>query len=105
MSGSEKQFAEQNDRGARLRARIMAAHSVSNVRLDRFVMDVNETLIRGLLDPPVCSGAAAQEFWSHAADDPRISAALRAVCAENLQTVRKTGALLVRPNQLIRYNE
>jgi hypothetical protein len=40
------------------------------------------------------AATAAEEFWSHAADDPRISAAFRAICAENLQTVRKTTALL-----------
>ena len=37
---------------------------------------------------------AAQEFWSRSAADARISAAFRAICAENLQTVRKTAALL-----------
>jgi hypothetical protein len=37
---------------------------------------------------------AAEQFWSHAADDARVSAAFRAICAENLQTVRQTAALL-----------
>jgi hypothetical protein len=37
---------------------------------------------------------AAEEFWSRAAADARISAPFRAICAENLQTVRKTAALL-----------
>jgi hypothetical protein len=50
------------------------------------------------------AATAAVEFWSHAADDSRISAAFRAICAENLQTVRKTAALLgsrARPDQEI----
>jgi hypothetical protein len=37
---------------------------------------------------------AAEELWSRAADDARISGAFRAICAENLQTVRKTAALV-----------
>jgi hypothetical protein len=37
---------------------------------------------------------AAEGFWSRAAEDARISAPFRAICTENLQTVRKTAALL-----------
>jgi hypothetical protein len=37
---------------------------------------------------------AAEQFWSRAAQDARISAAFRATCAENLRTVRNTVALL-----------
>lgn len=40
------------------------------------------------------AATAAQLFWSRAADDIRISTPFRATCAENLQTVRKTTALL-----------
>jgi hypothetical protein len=40
------------------------------------------------------AATAAEEFWYRAADDARISAAFRTTCAENLQTVRKTAALL-----------
>jgi len=40
------------------------------------------------------AATAAGEFWSRAAGDARISAAFRAICAENLQRVRKTVALL-----------
>ena len=34
------------------------------------------------------AAAAADQFWSRAADDARISAEFRAVCADNVQTVR-----------------
>lgn len=34
------------------------------------------------------AAAAADQFWSRAADDARISAQFRAVCADNVQTVR-----------------
>jgi hypothetical protein len=40
------------------------------------------------------AAAAAAEFWSRAADDARINAEFRAVCADNLHTVRKTVSLL-----------
>jgi hypothetical protein len=39
------------------------------------------------------AAAAATEFWSRAADDARISAGFRAICADNLHTVRKTVSL------------
>jgi hypothetical protein len=39
------------------------------------------------------AATAADEFWSRAADDVRISAEFRAICATNLQAVRKTVAL------------
>jgi hypothetical protein len=37
---------------------------------------------------------AADQFWSRAADDARISAQFRAICVDNLHTVRKTVGLL-----------
>jgi hypothetical protein len=37
---------------------------------------------------------AAERFWSRAADDARISAEFRAICADNLKTIRKTAGLL-----------
>lgn len=37
---------------------------------------------------------AADQFWSRAADDARISAQFRAICVDNLRTVRKTAGLL-----------
>jgi hypothetical protein len=37
---------------------------------------------------------AADQFWSRAADDARISAEFRALCVDNLHTVRKTVGLL-----------
>jgi hypothetical protein len=37
---------------------------------------------------------AADQFWSRAADDARISAQFRAICVDNLHTVRKTAGLL-----------
>ena len=40
------------------------------------------------------AAAAADRFWSQAADDARISAPFRAICAENLRTVRRTVELL-----------
>jgi HipA-like C-terminal domain len=40
------------------------------------------------------AAAAAAEFWSLAADDARISAEFRAICVDNLHTVRKTVGLL-----------
>ena len=38
--------------------------------------------------------AAADRFWSQAAEDARISAPFRVICAENLRTVRRTVELL-----------
>jgi hypothetical protein len=40
------------------------------------------------------AAAAADRFWSRAADDARISAQFRAICVDNLRTVRKTVGLL-----------
>jgi hypothetical protein len=40
------------------------------------------------------AAAAATQFWSRAADDARISAPFRAICVENLHTVRKTMEIL-----------
>lgn len=40
------------------------------------------------------AAAAAGQFWSRAADDARISAGFRAVCADNMNAVRKTAGLL-----------
>jgi hypothetical protein len=40
------------------------------------------------------AATAADEFWSRAADDARISAEFREICVDNLQTVRKTVGLL-----------
>lgn len=40
------------------------------------------------------AAAAAEQFWSRAADDARISAEFRAICADNLSAVRKTVGLL-----------
>lgn len=40
------------------------------------------------------AAAAADQFWSRAAEDARISAQFRATCVENLGTVRRTVALL-----------
>lgn len=37
---------------------------------------------------------AAEQFWSQAANDARISWAFRAICAQNLQTVRTTVGLI-----------
>jgi hypothetical protein len=37
---------------------------------------------------------AADQFWSRAADDARISTQFRAICVDNLHTVRKTAGLL-----------
>lgn len=37
---------------------------------------------------------AADQFWSRAADDARISEQFRAICVDNLHTVRKTAGLL-----------
>jgi hypothetical protein len=42
------------------------------------------------------AAAAADQFWSRASDDARISEPFRAICAENLRTVRKTVGLLER---------
>jgi len=39
---------------------------------------------------------AADQFWSRAAEDARISEPFRAICAENLRTVRRTVGLLGR---------
>jgi hypothetical protein len=39
------------------------------------------------------AATAADQFWSRAADDARISAKFRAICVDNLQTVRKTAGL------------
>ncbi|MGH8136797.1 MAG: type II toxin-antitoxin system HipA family toxin YjjJ [Steroidobacteraceae bacterium] len=39
------------------------------------------------------AAGAAEEFWSRAADDARISTQFRAICADNLHTVRKTVGL------------
>jgi hypothetical protein len=39
------------------------------------------------------AAAAADEFWSRAANDARISAEFRAICVDNLHTVRKTVGL------------
>ena len=38
--------------------------------------------------------AAADQFWSRAANDARISDQFRAICSDNLRTVRTTAALL-----------
>ena len=40
------------------------------------------------------AAGAADRFWSRAADDGRISGQFRAICADNLRTVRKTVGLL-----------
>jgi len=40
------------------------------------------------------AAAAAGQFWSRAADDARISAGFRAICADNLRTMRDTIGLL-----------
>lgn len=40
------------------------------------------------------AAAAAEQFWSRAADDARISAGFRAICADNMRTVRRTARLL-----------
>lgn len=40
------------------------------------------------------AAAAAEQFWSRAADDPRITAEFRVICADNLSAVRKTVGLL-----------
>ena len=40
------------------------------------------------------AAGAADRFWSRAADDARISAQFRAICVDNLRTVRKTVGLL-----------
>jgi len=40
------------------------------------------------------AAAAAEEFWSRAAEDARIGAEFRALCVDNLRTVRKTAGLL-----------
>jgi len=40
------------------------------------------------------AAAAADRFWSRAADDVRISVEFRAICVDNLNTVRKTIGLL-----------
>jgi hypothetical protein len=40
------------------------------------------------------AAVAADQFWSRAADDARISAQFRAICVDNLRTVRKTVGLL-----------
>jgi len=40
------------------------------------------------------AATAAAQFWSRAADDVRISADFRALCVDNLHTVRKTIGLL-----------
>ena len=42
------------------------------------------------------AAGAADRLWSRAADDGRISAEFRAICADNLRTVRKTVGLLGR---------
>ncbi len=42
------------------------------------------------------AAAAAEGFWSRAAEDARISAGFRAICVENLDRVRKTIGLLGR---------
>jgi hypothetical protein len=39
------------------------------------------------------AAAAADQFWSRAADDARLIARFRAICVENLRTVRKTVGL------------
>ena len=41
------------------------------------------------------AAAAADQFWSRAADDARISAQFRAICVDNLHTVRRTVGLLI----------
>lgn len=43
------------------------------------------------------AATAADEFWSRAADDARISADFRATCVENLRTVRKTVGFTTHP--------
>lgn len=40
------------------------------------------------------AAAAAEQFWARAGDGARISAEFRAICADNLSTVRKTVGLL-----------
>jgi len=40
------------------------------------------------------AAAAADRFWSRAADDARISVQFRAICVDNLRTVRKTVGLV-----------
>jgi hypothetical protein len=40
------------------------------------------------------AATAADQFWSRAADDARIGAEFRALCADNLHTIRKTVGLL-----------
>lgn len=40
------------------------------------------------------AAVAAGQFWSRAADDARVSAQFRALCVDNLRTVRKTVELL-----------
>jgi hypothetical protein len=40
------------------------------------------------------AATAAEEFWSRAAEDARIGAEFRALCVDNLRTVRKTAGLL-----------
>jgi len=41
-----------------------------------------------------CAATAADQFWSRAADDARISAEFRALCVDNLHAIRKTIGLL-----------
>jgi broad specificity phosphatase PhoE len=40
------------------------------------------------------AAAAADQFWSRAANDARISDQFRAICSDNLRTVRMTAELL-----------